>query len=102
MAVQLEAVDGVMCDAPVGVQRRDPAHQDGAISVAGPSPIVVEAATLNVYSVKGVRSDTRVKAEEPKVTSPVCDSLVSQGGGVAAGTEVRGNVEVPGTAESVD
>lgn len=29
------------------------------MSVAGPSPTAVEAVTLNVYSVKGFKSDTR-------------------------------------------
>ena len=29
VAVQVETVDGVVCDASVGVGRRSPAHQDG-------------------------------------------------------------------------
>lgn len=73
-------------------------------------PVVPEVATLRVAcpvidaSCVDRRSwpGVRAKGEESEVISPACDCFVSQGGSVAAGTEVRENAEVPETTESKD
>lgn len=59
---------------------------------------VIDASWVNKRSWPGVRA----KRDESEVRSPAWDCFVSQGGGVADGTEVGENEEVPETTESED
>ncbi len=74
-------------------------------------PVVPEAAALRVEKCPVIEEScvdkrswpgVRAKGEESEVISPACDCFVSQGGGVAGGTEVREKAEVAKAAESED
>lgn len=59
---------------------------------------VIDASCVDKRSWLGVSP----RGEESEVISPVCVCLVSQGGSVAGGTEVKEKAEVPKTVGSED